>query len=61
MPFLVFTIDMPRIFVDAVCAIIRTFFQRMNTEDFYERAFEYALLKFELPDSITQRVWAVNQ
>ena len=53
MPYLVFTIDMPRIFMDAVCAIIRTFFQRMYTEDFYESVFEYVLLKFQLPDSIT--------
>ena len=61
MPFLVFTIDMPVIFMDAVCAIIRTFFQRMYTDDFYEGTFEYLLLKYQLPDSITQRVWAVNQ
>jgi len=59
-PFLVFTIDMPRIFMDAVCAIIRTFFQRMYPEDFYESVFEYVLLKFMLPDSITSQVWATN-
>lgn len=53
MPFIVFTIDLPDFFIDAVSAIIRTFLHRNFPEDFVENGFDYVLLKITLPDSIT--------
>lgn len=52
-PFIVFTLDLPEIFIDAVSAIIRTFLQRFFPEDFKESDFDYVLLKLTLPDIIT--------
>lgn len=52
-PFVVFTIDMPEIFIDAVSAIIRTSLQRFFPLDFKEINFDYVLLKLTLPDIIT--------
>ena len=60
-PFLVFTLDLPEIFIDAVSAIIRTCLQRYFPEDFMENGFDYVLLKLALPESITDQVWAATQ
>ena len=55
MPFVVFTIDMPAIFMDTVCAMIRGYFHHVYPEDFFiEKTFDYELLKMNLPMSITQ-------
>lgn len=62
MPFLVFTIDMPIIFMDTVCSMIRSYFHHVYPEDFFnEKTFDYELLKMNLPRSITEKVWVVNQ
>ena len=62
MPFVVFTIDMPAQFMDTVCAMIRSYFQHVYPEDYFiDKTFEYELLRMNLPQSITDQIWAVNQ
>lgn len=59
---LVFTIDLPEIFICSVAAIIRTYLQNNYREDFFvERNFNYELLRVELPHSITDsRAWTLH-
>ena len=60
-PFLVFTIDIPEIFIASVSSMIRTYLHYSMSEDFFHSStFDYELLKMDLPDIITDREWPPN-